>query len=132
MTIRLAALSFAVALCATAAAEAQDAEKGKSQFAQCRACHMLEQGKNAVGPNLFGIVGRKAASIEKFAYSKSMKEAAEKGLVWDEANIMEYLADPGAFLKKKTGKETADNKMPNKFPNEDLRKNIVAFLKTVK
>jgi cytochrome c len=132
MTTRIAALSIAAALCASTAAMAQDADKGKSQFAQCRACHTIEQGKNAVGPNLFGIVGRKAASVEKFAYSKSMKEAAEKGLVWDEANMMEYLADPGAFLKKKTGKDTADNKMPNKFPNEELRKNIVAFLKTVK
>lgn len=132
MTRGIAALAFAAVICAGSAAQAQDAEKGKSQFAQCRACHTIEKGKNAVGPSLFGVVGRKAASIEKFAYSKSMKEAAEKGLTWDEANLMEYLADPNAFLKKKTGKSTADNKMPNKFPNEEMRKNIIAYLKTVK
>ena len=132
MRIRIVAHALAVLLCASGVALAQDAGKGKAQFAQCRVCHMIEQGKNAVGPSLFGVVGRKAASIEKFAYSKAMKEAAEKGLVWDEANLMEYLADPAAFLKQKTGKSTVDNKMPNKFPNEELRKNIIAFLKTVK
>jgi cytochrome c len=130
--LRLAGVSLAVLICTSLIASAQDADKGKSQFAQCRACHTLEQGKNAVGPNLFGVVGRKAASVEKFAYSKAMKEAGEKGLVWDEANLLEYLADPGAFLKKQTGKDSVDNKMPNKFPNEELRKNIIAFLKTVK
>jgi len=132
MRIGIAAISAAAMLCASMAAQAQDAEKGKSQFAQCRACHAIEAGKNTVGPSLFGVVGRKAASVEKFAYSKSLKEAADKGLTWDEANLMEYLADPAAFLKKQTGKPSADNKMPNKYPNEDLRKNIIAYLKTVK
>ena len=114
-----------------ATASAQDAEKGKSQFAQCRACHTIEKGQNCVGPTLFGIVGRKAGTVEKYAYSQIMKEAAEKGLVWDEKNMDEYLEDPNAFLKKYVGKDSADNKMPNKFPNEALRKNVFAYLKTI-
>jgi cytochrome c len=127
---RVCSIAFAV-LTFTVAASAQDAEKGKSQFAQCRACHTVEKGQNRVGPTLFGILGRKAGTVEKYAYSQIMKEAAEKGLVWNEKNMDEYLEDPNEFLKKYVGKDSADNKMPNKFPNEALRKNVIAYLKTV-
>jgi cytochrome c len=58
-----------------------------------------------------------------------MKAAGEKGLKWDEANMFEYLADPAAFLKKYLSKDSVSNKMPNKFPNEELRKNVIAYLK---
>ncbi len=43
--------------------------------------------------------------------------------------MFEYLADPGEFLKKYLGKDDVSNKMPNKFPNEELRKNIIAYIK---
>ncbi len=126
--IRLAATLSALAM-AAAPALAQDVDKGKSQFGQCRACHSLEAGKNGVGPSLNGMFGRTAGTVEKFSYSADMKLAGEKGLKWDEASVMDYLADPGAFLKKYLGKETVSNKMPNKFPDETLRKNIIAYLK---
>jgi cytochrome c len=124
LVLALVAASFAVA-----PASAQDAEKGKSQFGQCRACHSLEAGKNSVGPSLHGVFGRTAGTVEKFSYSADMKAAGEKGLKWDEASILEYLADPGAFLKKYLDKSSVSNKMPNKFPDETLRKNIIAYLK---
>jgi cytochrome c len=122
----LAAAAFAVA---TAPALAQDAAKGKSQFGQCRACHTLEKGKNAVGPSLFGVFGRTAGTAEKYSYSADMKAAGEKGLKWDEASVFEYLADPAAFLKKYLAKDSVSNKMPNKFPDEALRKNVIAYLR---
>lgn len=123
-----AAIAFAAAL-ATAPAQAQDAEKGKSQFGQCRACHSLDAGKHGVGPSLHGLFGRTAGTVEKYAYSADMKAAGEKGVKWDEATLMEYLADPRAFLAKKLDKTSVVNKMPVKYPNEDLRKNIIAYLK---
>lgn len=126
--IRFAATAAVLAL-AAAPALAQDVEKGKSQFGQCRACHSLDKGKSGVGPSLNGVFGRTAGTVEKFSYSSDMKAAGEKGLKWDEANMMEYLADPGAFLKKYLNKTSVTNKMPNKFPDETLRKNIVAYLK---
>lgn len=125
---RLAAALAAYALSA-APALAQDVEKGKSQFGQCRACHSLDKGKNGVGPSLSGIFSRTAGTVERYSYSSDMKAAGEKGLKWDEANMFEYLADPGAFLKKYLAKDSVSNKMPNKFPNEELRKNVIAFLK---
>jgi len=126
--IRIATVA-AIAVLFTAPALAQDVEKGKSQFGQCRACHSLDKGKNGVGPSLHGMFGRTAGTVEKYTYSSDMKAAGEKGLKWDEASVMEYLADPGAFLKKYLSKESVSNKMPNKFPDETLRKNIIAYLK---
>lgn len=107
---------------------AQNAETGKSQFGQCRACHSLDKGKNGVGPSLNGVFGRTAGTAEKYSYSGDMKAAGEKGLKWDEASVFEYLADPAAFLKKYLGKDSVSNKMPNKFPNEEMRKNVIAYI----
>ena len=126
--VRLA-VAAAFAALASAPALAQDVEKGKSQFGQCRACHSLDAGKNGVGPSLKGIFGRQAGTVEKYTYSSDMKAAGEKGLKWDDAQMMDYLADPGAFLKKYLSKESVSNKMPNKFPDEALRKNVIAYLK---
>ena len=119
----------AAAALAAAPALAQDAEDGKSKFGQCRACHSLDAGKNGVGPSLKGVFGRTAGTAAKYSYSADMNAAGEKGLKWDEARIFEYLADPGAFLKKYLARDTVSNKMPNKFPDEALRKNIIAYLK---
>ena len=126
--IRLAVIAAVLGLAALPAS-AQDADKGKTQFAQCRACHSLEAGKIGVGPSLKGVFGRTAGTAEKFSYSADMKAAGEKGLKWDEASMFEYLADPAAFLKKYLGKDSVSNKMPNKFPDEALRKDIIAYLK---
>jgi cytochrome c len=126
---RLVPAALAALALSAVPALAQDVEKGKSQFGQCRACHSLDKGKNGVGPSLNGIFGRTAGTVEKYSYSSDMKAAGEKGLKWDEASVFEYLADPGAFLRKYLSKDSVSNKMPNKFPNEELRKNVIAYLK---
>lgn len=75
-------------------ASAQDPEAGKKVFAKCTACHSIGPGaKNKVGPELNGLFGRKAGSVEGFNYSDAMKNA---GWVWDEAIFKEYIADPKA------------------------------------
>ena len=50
-----------------------------------------EAGKNKIGPSLFGIVGRKSASVENFSYSEAMKKFDH---TWDEGTLDAYLADP--------------------------------------
>jgi cytochrome c len=98
-TTILAALAAAVLFAAPALAEG-DAAKGEKVFAKCKACHENEKGMNKVGPTLKGVVGRKAGSVEGFKYSEAMAAKGTEGLVWDEANIASYLADPKGFVPK--------------------------------
>jgi len=75
-----------------AVALAQDADAGKKIFNKCTPCHSIGPGaKTKVGPELNGLFGRKAGSVEGFNYSEAMKKA---GWVWDEAKFKEYIADP--------------------------------------
>jgi len=64
-------------------------------FSACKACHKVEAGGKGIGPNLFGIVGRKAGTVEGFAYSDNMKKA---DWVWDDAHLTTWLTDPKAMV----------------------------------
>ena len=86
---------LALAPIAGAKAQAGDPEAGKRVFNQCSACHTTnEGGPNRVGPNLHGVVGRKAGSKEGFRYSAPMKQKGEEGLVWTEESLTPYLRNP--------------------------------------
>ena len=77
-----------------------DAAKGEKVFKKCKACHMIGEGaKNRTGPILTGVIGDPAGQNPDFKYSKALMEAAEGGLVWDEASISEFLTKPKAFMK---------------------------------
>ena len=52
------------------------------------------------GPNLYGIIGRQAGSVEDFRYRDDIVAAGEKGLTWDEETFEAYVQDPTAFLKE--------------------------------
>ena len=121
-----------LSLSAGPAYAAGDAAKGKKQFSRCMSCHSVKEGKNRIGPSLFGIVDRAAASVPKYKYSVGLKAAGKKGLIWDEDNLKKYLKNPTAFLKEYLGVKSVRNKMKNKFRKESLRDNIIAYLKTVK
>ncbi|MBP2291302.1 c-type cytochrome [Azospirillum rugosum] len=101
-------------------ASAQDAAAGEKVFNQCKACHTIETGgPNRVGPNLHGVVGRKAGSHEGFNYSDAMKNS---GITWDEAQLDKYLTDPKGTIP--------GNKMAFAgVKNEQARKDLIAFLK---
>ena len=65
-------LMLAAALLLPGVAVAQDASPGQRVFNQCRACHTLNAGgRSGVGPNLHGLFGRRAGSIEGYAYGQS-------------------------------------------------------------
>lgn len=138
MKSMLAALVLTgIATLSAGTALAQDAAKGEAVFKKCMACHRVGDGaKNLVGPILNGVVGRPAGKVEGFKYSAINHNAGEAGLAWTEAAIFEYLADPQGYLKKfLTDKGAADKavgatKMAFKLPNEQERKDVIAFLKT--
>lgn len=86
---------LALAPIAGAKAQAGDPAAGQRVFNQCSACHTINQGgPNRVGPNLHGVVGRKAASVEGFRYSGPMRQKGEEGWVWSEENLRPYLRNP--------------------------------------
>ena len=94
-------LAAAAAMPGMAMAEDGDAAAGQRVFNQCRACHTAnENGRSGVGPNLFGIVGRPAASIEGFRYSANMRELGTSGLVWTEERLRAYVANPKAVAPR--------------------------------
>lgn len=112
---------------ATAYAAAQDAAitgdaaAGEKVYKKCVACHAVEEGKKKVGPHLFAIIDRPAATVDGFKYSKAMIKAAEEGLVWDIASLSEYLVSPKKMIKG-TKMTFAGLKKP-----EDIE-NVIAYL----
>jgi len=116
-----AAALAALGLAGTARADG-DAAAGKTVFAKCSICHSPASGRNMVGPSLFGVFGRKAATVPSFSYSAAMKNS---GKTWDAAALDIYLTDPKALVP--------GTKMI--FPglkSADDRANIIAYLATLK
>ena len=117
--MRLALITGLIAIALAAPAHAQDAAAGEKQFAICKACHQIGPGaKNAIGPELNGVVGRKAGSVEGYSYSPAMKNF---GKTWTEAELDPYLENPQAVVK---GTKMA-------FPgikDAAKRKDVIAYL----
>jgi len=92
------AVGIAFALVSTSALAGGDPARGEKVFRKCKACHTIKAGgKHRVGPNLHGVVGRKAGSAPGYKYSKAMKNA---GFVWDEEKLDKFLTKPRKFVKK--------------------------------
>ena len=122
----VAGFAVAMVLSGAALADEPDLDKGKKVFARCQACHTLnEGGPNRVGPNLHGVFGRTAGTLEGFNYSKAMTAKGAEGLVWTEESMNAYLHKPAAMVP---GTSMA-------FPGlrkEDEISILIAFLKAEK
>jgi cytochrome c len=109
-----------LAIIGTGEARAQDAAAGEKVFAVCKACHQIgENAKNAVGPVLNGIIGRKAGSVAGYSYSDANKNS---GITWDEATFREYIKDPRA-------KVPGTKMIYAGLKDEQKTNDLVAFLK---
>jgi cytochrome c len=94
--MKKAVFSALLLLSTLATAKAQDAVAGEKIFLQCRACHQVgETAKNAVGPVLNGLFGRKSGTVEGYNYSQANKDS---GITWDEAVFAEYIKNPKAKI----------------------------------
>ena len=70
---------------------------GEKVFKKCSACHMIAaDGKNKIGPNLWGVIGRTAGAINDYNYSKAMKAYAKE---WTFEEMNSYLIKPQAYIK---------------------------------
>ena len=112
-----------------------DPAEGEDGFKRCKSCHMVVDGDNEIlkggrtGPNLFGVVGRQAGTVEDFNYGDDLVAAGEAGLVWDEETLVAYMTDPTAFLREFLEDDSARSKMTFKLRNGG--EDIVAFLASV-
>lgn len=123
MSLRVLAAAAAAVAVMGGTAMAQDEVSGENVYRQCRACHQIGDGaKNLVGPQLNGIVGRKAGTVEGFKYSNVNIEAGAKGLVWTEDVLMKYLEAPMQFMP---GTRMAFAGLKN----EQQRRDVIAYLK---
>ncbi|HMA52478.1 MAG TPA: c-type cytochrome [Magnetospirillaceae bacterium] len=78
------------------AAFAADAGHGKQVFEQCAACHGAQGQGGDTAPQLVGVIGRKAGSLEEFRYSPAMKRSA---IVWDQATLKGFVMNPQGVVK---------------------------------
>jgi cytochrome c2 len=102
---------------------AQPSIAAPPQFALCAACHPTStDGASAMGPNLRGVVGRKAGALSGFAYSPAMRKSA---ITWTREEIDAYLLNvqqkvPGAMMTLAT------------VPNSADRAAIIAYLESLR
>ena len=94
-------------------------QRGAEVAKQCQACHNLQEGQGPkVGPDLYGVVGRKIASVETFNYSAALKG---KSGTWDFDTLNTWLTKPSAFAPG-TAMTFAG------LPSEKQRADVIDFL----
>jgi cytochrome c len=116
--------SLAVAtVLSSAAVTAGDSAKGETVFNRCGQCHnAVKGGGNGLGPNLFGVVGRKAASLPNFPYSPALKNSK---IIWTEVMLKKWVAGPKNLVP--------DTRMafPGLRSSQEIN-DVVAYLRTRK
>lgn len=117
------AFSMLAALATGHTVAAGNAASGATVFARCAICHSNAKGAgNMIGPNLFGVVGRKAGSVPGFYYSAAMKSS---GIVWTNDKLDAYIKSPARVVP--------GNRMPFAgLPNDTQRADLIAYLDTLK
>ncbi|HHI70559.1 MAG TPA: cytochrome c family protein [Rhodobacteraceae bacterium] len=100
---------------------AADPAKGEKTFGKCKACHKLEQGANATGPYLYGVVGRDVASVADFGYSDTLKGL---GGQWTPDRLNEFLTKPKDYAPGTKMGFSGLKKITD-------RANLIAYLATI-
>ena len=94
--MRVSIVGLLVCLAAHGSQAADPLAAGRSAFKRCANCHQVGPGaRSNFGPELNGIVGRRAGAVPDFAYSPAMKRA---GFVWTEQKLAAFLRDPDAVV----------------------------------
>ncbi len=98
-----------------------DVAKGEKTFGKCKACHKVEDGKNATGPYLFAVVDRPMASVEGFKYSDALLAL---GGTWTPEELNAFIESPKSYAP--------GTKMSFKGISKPAdRANLIAYLATL-
>jgi cytochrome c len=98
---------------------AADLERGELLSLACQACHTLRQGqRHNVGPNLFGIFGRRAAAAPDFPFSDALERTE---IVWTPKALEAWLVAPAQFV-------VGNNMTFAGFSSATDRRDLIAFL----
>ncbi len=139
---RILATLAAAALAGPAFADGHasgDAEAGAKVFNKCKSCHMIVSDADETivkggktGPNLWGIFGRQAGSVDGFRYGDDLVKAGE-GMPdgWSEEMFVAYVADPRAWLRETLDDSKAKSKMSFKLKDAEDAANVWAYLVSV-
>jgi len=89
---------LAVASLGVGAAQAADIAKGQAAFVrQCAICHTIDKGgENRLGPNLFGVVGRRAGTVQGFKYTNAFRNTAN--FEWSEGLLGPWISLPAVMV----------------------------------
>ena len=117
-----------------------DVAAGEAVFGkQCVSCHVVKSddgellaGRNGrQGPNLYGVAGGQVASVEGFKYGKSLAEAGEAGIMWDEDNFTAYTQDPTDWLRAAIDDKKARSRMGWKVRDPQEAADLYAYLYSI-
>lgn len=123
MRFETIAAMAALTMFAATAAQAADAKNGQAVFGRCAVCHTVNQGgSNGLGPNLFGVAGRKAASLSNYTYSSALKGS---GITWTDDKLQAWVSGPARLVP---GTKMAFGGISNPTQVADL----IAYLHTLK
>lgn len=93
--------------------------RGAKIFGRCRLCHSLVPGKANFGPNLAGVFGRRAGTVEGYAYSAAMARA---DIVWNERTLDLWLKNSQALIP--------GSRMPFRgLGNPEDRKAVIRYIR---
>ena len=93
--------AFSISGMSALAGTTTGAEKGAEVFAKCSVCHQVGEGaRNRIGPNLNGIFGRRAGSLQGFNYSRSMLRAGADELVWTQSTLDAFIENPKSLVSR--------------------------------
>ncbi len=113
-----------------------DPEAGGKTFNKCKSCHQIvaDDGTEivkggGVGPNLYGVIGRQAGSLEGYSYGDDIVAAGEAGLVWDQESLAGFVSDPRGYLREYLDDNGAKSKMSYKLSKGG--EDVAAYLASV-
>jgi cytochrome c len=99
-----------------------DPKRGEQTAKVCQTCHTFEKGgPNKIGPNLWGVVGRKKGTEGGFAYSDAIKS---KGGEWTLDDLNKFLVSPRTYAPG-TKMSFAG------LQRENQRADVIAYLNTL-